>query len=72
MTKTARGITIDNELWGKIQEQSKKENRPISNFIETILRQFFEELDKDPFIKQKEFEQKVNEYIRMKKDITVY
>lgn len=45
MTKTARGITIDDEIWERIKEQAKKENRPISNFIETIIIKHFEEIE---------------------------
>ncbi len=43
MTKTARGITIDDDLWEKIKKLAKKENRPISNFIETVLIKHIED-----------------------------
>lgn len=44
MTKTARGITIDDEIWEAAKNQAEKENRTLSNFIETILKKYLEEL----------------------------
>ena len=46
MTKTARGITIDDHVWERVKKLAQIENRPISNFVETILRKYFEEIDK--------------------------
>ena len=43
MTRTARGITIDDTLWNKIKELAKKENRPMSNYIETVLLKHVQE-----------------------------
>ncbi len=43
MTKTARGITIDDDLWESAKKQAATENRTLSNFIETILRKYLEE-----------------------------
>lgn len=42
MTKTARGITIDDEIWEGAKIQAAKENRTLSNFLETILRLYLE------------------------------
>jgi len=43
MTKTARGITIDDEIWEAAKLQAAKENRTLSNFLETILKLYLEE-----------------------------
>lgn len=43
MTKTARGITIDDEIWEAAKVQAEKENRTLSNFLETILRLYLDE-----------------------------
>ena len=43
MTKAAKTITVDETVWEKVKAQAKKENRPISNFIETVLIQYFAE-----------------------------
>ena len=43
MTKKARTITVDEDLWNKIESEAKRENRPISNFVETVLFKYFEE-----------------------------
>lgn len=43
MTKTARGITINDEIWEAAKKQAEKENRTLSNFIETILKNYLEE-----------------------------
>jgi predicted CopG family antitoxin len=48
MTKTARGITIDDDLWESAKIQAEKENRTLSNFIETILRKYLEEQKEKP------------------------
>jgi len=47
MTKTARGITIDDEIWDAAKLQAEKENRTLSNFIETILKTYLEEKKKE-------------------------
>jgi predicted CopG family antitoxin len=46
MTKTARGITIDDEVWNQIKTEAKKENRPISNYVETVLIKHLKEIEK--------------------------
>ena len=46
MAKTARGITIDDDIWEKIKELATEENRPISNFIETVLIKHLKEQEK--------------------------
>jgi hypothetical protein len=43
MGKTARGITIDDGVWAKIKDLAIKENRPISNLVETILIKYLNE-----------------------------
>ena len=35
--KIIRSINIDKELWKKLQELAKKENRSASNFIEYLI-----------------------------------
>lgn len=47
MGKTARGITIEDSVWKKIKEAAIKENRPISNLIETILIKYLKEIEKE-------------------------
>ncbi|GET20471.1 hypothetical protein [Prolixibacter denitrificans] len=46
MTKSAKTITVDEVIWDKVKEQAKKENRPISNFVETVLIRYFDEIEK--------------------------
>ena len=36
--KIIRSINIDDEIWKKIQELAKKENRSASNFIEYLIK----------------------------------
>ena len=36
--KIIRSINIDEEIWKKIQELAKKENRSASNFIEYLIK----------------------------------
>jgi predicted CopG family antitoxin len=43
MTKTAKTITVDDKIWEKVKQHAKDENRPLSNFIETILIKYFKE-----------------------------
>ena len=38
MMKEKIAISIDKEVLKKIREIAKKENRPVSNYIETVLR----------------------------------
>jgi len=50
MTKTVKAITVTDEVWGRIKKQAKKENRNISNFIETVLMKYLEQKDTDNVI----------------------
>jgi len=52
MTKDVTTIRIDTKIMDRVKEEAKKENRPISNFIETVLIKYLEE--------QKEKENPVN------------
>ena len=36
--KIIRSINIDDEIWRKLQELAKKENRSASNFIEYLIK----------------------------------
>ena len=36
--KIIRSINIDDEIWKKLQELAKKENRSASNFIEYLIK----------------------------------
>ena len=36
--KIIRSINIDEEIWKKLQELAKKENRSASNFIEYLIK----------------------------------
>ena len=38
-------IRMDRETYGKIQNIARKENRPISNFIETATLRYIEEIE---------------------------
>lgn len=44
MTKTIKAITVDDEIWNSAKAQAKKENRGMSNFIETVLIKYLEEV----------------------------
>jgi len=44
MTKDVTTIRIDSNVMNRIKEVAKKENRPISNFIETVLIKYLEEI----------------------------
>lgn len=46
MTKTARGITIDDTVWEKVKQQAIKEHRNVSNLIEFVLIKYLEEIDR--------------------------
>jgi len=39
MTKERLAVTIDKELYRRIVEQAKAENRNLSNYVETLLYQ---------------------------------
>ena len=43
MVKEATSLKIDKEVLEKVKIQAKKENRPMSNFIETVLIKYLEE-----------------------------
>ena len=43
MVKEATSLKIEKEVLERIKIQAKKENRPISNFIETVLIKYLEE-----------------------------
>lgn len=47
MTKTIKSITVDDEIWDAAKVQAEKENRTLSNFIETILKNYLEEKKKE-------------------------
>ena len=38
--KIIRSINIDDEIWKKLQELAKKENRSASNFIEYLIEKW--------------------------------
>ena len=38
--KIIRSINIDDEIWRKLQELAKKENRSASNFIEYLIEKW--------------------------------
>ena len=38
--KIIRSINIDEEIWRKLQELAKKENRSASNFIEYLIEKW--------------------------------
>ena len=46
MVKEATSLKLEKEVMIKAKEQAKKENRPLSNFIETVLIRYFEEIEK--------------------------
>ena len=46
MTKEATSLKLDETLMKKVKQRAQKENRSIGNFIETILRNYFEEIEK--------------------------
>ena len=46
MTKTARGITIDDTIWERVKAQAIKEHRPVSNLVEFVLIKYLEDLEK--------------------------
>ncbi len=44
MVKEATSLKLDKEVLEKIRAQAKKENRPTSNFIETVLIKYLDEI----------------------------
>jgi hypothetical protein len=44
MVKEATSLKIEKEVLDKVRIQAKKENRPISNFIETVLIKYLKEV----------------------------
>lgn len=46
MVKEATSLKLEKPIMDRVREEAKKENRPISNYIETLLMKHFEELDK--------------------------
>jgi len=36
-TKTPRYIRLDDEVWKKVEEYAKEQNRPLSNMLEQIV-----------------------------------
>jgi len=45
-TKSSRTVTIADDLWERIKQMAGKENRTVSNYVETILLKHFEEVQK--------------------------
>lgn len=45
-TTAQTSITMKREVLNKAKEAAKAENRNLSNFLETVLRQWFEEEDR--------------------------
>jgi len=46
MAKKPITIRLEEKLLERIEEMAKKENRPISNYIETVLKKHLEEKEK--------------------------
>lgn len=46
MVKEATSLKLEKEVMDRVKIEAKKENRPLSNFIETVLIRYFEEIDK--------------------------
>lgn len=45
MVKEATSLKLDKELFEKVKERAKKENRTMANFIETVLLNYLQELE---------------------------
>lgn len=43
MVKEATSLKLDKEVFERVKIQSKKENRTMANFIETVLIKYLEE-----------------------------
>ena len=46
MVKEATSIKMEKPVMDRIRSEAKKQNRSINNYIETVLIQHFEDLDK--------------------------
>lgn len=46
MVKEATSLKLDKIVMDRVRKESKKENRSINNYIETILMKHFKEIDK--------------------------
>lgn len=47
MVKVATSIKLEEELLEQVKKEAKEENRPISNFIETVLIKYLKEKQKE-------------------------
>lgn len=45
MVKEATSLKLEKEVLEKVKVEAKKDNRPISNYIETVLIKHFEEIE---------------------------
>lgn len=45
MVKEATSLKIDKEVLDRVRIRAKKENRPMSNFIETVLIKYLNEVE---------------------------
>lgn len=43
MAKVATSIKIEEDVFNQVKEMAKQENRPLSNFIETVLIKYLKE-----------------------------
>ena len=47
MVKEATSLKLDKELFDRVKEQARNENRTMANFIETVLLNYLKELAKE-------------------------
>lgn len=47
MVKEATSLKLDKELFDRVKEQARNENRTMANFIETVLLNYLKELEKE-------------------------
>lgn len=47
MVKESTSLKLEKEVLERVKIEAKKDNRPVSNYIETVLIQHFEEIDKE-------------------------
>lgn len=47
MVKEATSLKLEKAIMERVKAESKKENRPISNYIETVLMKHFEKIDQE-------------------------
>jgi len=47
MVKEATSLKLEKPIMDRVRKESKKENRSINNYIETVLMEHFKELDKE-------------------------